>query len=81
MLHSNELARAHIIYRQKYCKNYAEGALFVSCTIIHQYSEKSQLTELSTCSRVGDALDIDHIPLGFDVGGCAKMDKPCKCDM
>ena len=65
--HSNELPRGHILYRQKYCKNCTEEILFVSTTI-HQYSEKSQLTELSTCSRVGDALDIDHIPLGFDVG-------------
>ena len=73
MLHSNELARAHIIYRQKYCTTYyAEGALFVSCSLytnIHQ--RRVQLTELSTCSRIGDALDIDHISLGFDVGDCA----------
>ena len=37
---------------------------------IHQYSEKSQLTELSTCSRIRDALAIDHIPLGFDMADC-----------
>ena len=42
--------------------------IFCQLPIVHQYSEKSQLTELSTCSRIGDALDIDHIPLGFDVG-------------
>ena len=80
MWHNNELPRGHILYRQKYWNNLCGRDTFRQLPIIHQYSEKSQLTELSTCSRIGDALDIDHIPIWFDVG-IVGLDKAWECDM